>query len=556
MTSPPEGRPLSAVSSATTERLQGPDARASNVTAGKTLADAIGTTLGPKGLDKMLVGSSGTVVVTNDGASILDRMDIEHPAAELVVDVADNQATKVGDGTTTSVLLTAELLNEAEKLFEKGLHPFRVTRGYRRASEVAMDRLNSAAITVTPDDERRLRDVAATAVTGKWDDAASATFADLAVRAVRAVETDGTVDLSRVTLRPVTSGGIDDSTLISGLAVDMENSSTSVEGIDLPRRIVDATFAFVDMELTIDEANAVSNVSVDAPSTLQALRKFENDAYAEKVAAFIDADVDVVVCQKSVDDPLRRALASEDVLTVERTRQDEMHKLAAATDGELVTSVDELSPETVGNADSVERRHLGNTDLLVVTENCDSQHVSLLLRGGTQHVVDESKRIAENCIRVVTLTVESRQVLPGGGATELRLAHELRDYADGIDDREQLAIRAFADALETVPRTLASTAGVDPIDALVELRTCHHDGDHNVGLDTTTGQPRSMVDIGVVEPLLVKQHAVGNAEEAANTLLRIDDVIAAEHEDDGDGSGGGHTSHDHGSGGYPWTIGH
>ncbi|WP_433632899.1 thermosome subunit alpha [Halomicrococcus sp. NG-SE-24] len=544
------------MSSTTTERLQGADARESNIAAGTALADAIGTTLGPKGLDKMLVGASGTVVVTNDGASILDRMDIEHPAAELVVNVANNQATKVGDGTTTAVLLTAKLLNKAQKLFEKGLHPFRVTRGYRRASEVAINRLDSAAITVAPDDERRLRDAASTAVTGKWDDNASATFADLAVRAVRAVETDGTVDLSRITLRPVTSGGLDDSTLIAGLAVDMESSSTSIEGVDLPHHIEDATLALVDTELTIDESNAVSNVSVDAPSTLQALREFENDAYAAKVAAFVDADVNVVVCQKSIDDALRRALASEDILTVERTRQDEMHKLAAATDGELVTSVDELSPKTVGDADSVERRHLGNTDLLVVTENRDSQHVSLLLRGGTQHVVDESKRITENCIRVVTLTVESGQVLPGGGATELRLARELRDYADGVDDREQLAVRAFADALETVPQTLASTAGVDPIDALVELRARHHDGDHNVGLNTATGQPQSMVDSGVVEPLVVKQHAVANAEEAANMLLRIDDVIAAEHEDNGDETSGDHASHDHGSGGYPWAIGH
>ena len=347
---------------------------------------------------------------------------------------------------------------------------------------------------------------------------------------------------------------------VSGLAVDMGSSSTSVENVDVPRHVDDATLALVDRELTVDQADAVSNVSVDAPETMQALREFENDAYAAKVAAFLDVGADVVVCQKSVDDPLRRELARAGVLTVERTRQDEMHKLAAATGGDLVASVDELSPETVGEAESVERRRLGETDLLVVTERRDSRHVSLLLRGGTQHVVDEVKRIVEDCVHVASLAVERETVLPGGGATELRLARELRDYADGVEGREQLAVRAFADALETVPRTLASTAGTNPVDALVELRARHHDGHHDVGFDVAAGEPRSMVDAGVLEPLVVKQHAVANAEEAANALLRIDDVIAATGEDEEGGEtgggGGGHAGHDHGSGGYPWAIGH
>ncbi len=548
------------MSAATVERLEGTDARESNVAAGKALGDAVGTTLGPKGLDKMLVGSSGTVVVTNDGASILDRMDVEHPAAELVVDVAANQSSSVGDGTTTAVLLTAELLSEAAELFEMGLHPFTVTRGYRRAGETAMDRLDAAAVEVDPGDDARLRDVAATAVTGKWDDDANATFADLAVRAVRAAEADGTVDLSRVTLRPVAGGSVDDSALVSGLAVDMESSSTSIENVDVPKRIDGATVALFDRQLTVDEADAVSNVSVDSPETLQALREYENDAYAATVAAFRDVGADVVVCQKSIDDPLRRELARADVLTVERTRQDEMHDLAAATGAELVASLDELSPATVGRAESVERRRLGATDLLVVTEGGDAEHVSLLLRGGTRHVVDEVERIVEDCVHVATLAVENGRVLPGGGATELHLARELRDVADGVGGREQLAVRAFADALEAVPRTLATTAGVDPVDALVELRARHHDGDRDVGLDVGAGRPRSMAEAGVLEPLVVKQHAVANAEEAANALLRIDDVIAATGEEGGDeGPGGGHADHDHGGGGgggYPWAIGH
>ncbi|WP_458210208.1 thermosome subunit alpha [Haladaptatus sp. NG-SE-30] len=560
MSDPAGNRSLSAVRSAPVERLRGDDARNTNIAAGKALAETIRTTLGPKGMDKMLVGASGTVVITNDGASILDRMDIEHPAAEMIVEVAASQGTKAGDGTTTAVLLTGELLKQAEQLLENGLHPSSVTKGYRRASQKAFDELDAMSLDISLADESGLRDVAATSVTGKWDADAAEVFADLAVGAIRAIEDGGMVDLSKVTLRPVAGAGITHSSLVSGIAIDIGSSSTSIEGktLDIPRRIEGAQLALIDTELTVDEANAVENVTVDSPETMEALRRFEHDAYAAQVREIIDAGADVVVCQKSIDDAFRNQLAREGILAIERTRQDELYKLADVTGGKLVTSVDELSPVEIGYADEVERRTIAGTHLLIVTEDANSQHVSVLLRGGTQHVVDEMKRIIEDCLYVTTLAIEDSDVLPGGGATEIHLAKELREYADSLDSREQLAVHAFADALEAIPRTLATTAGLDPIDTLVELRANHHDGKQNVGLDVTNGRPKNMLTNGVLEPAAVKRHAIANAEEAANMLLRIDDVIAAtrdadesDHEHDH-----GHTTHEHGSGGYPWAIGH
>ncbi|UPM44698.1 thermosome subunit alpha [Halocatena salina] len=541
------------------ERLQGVDAQHANFSAGQALAETIRTTLGPKSMDKMLLTSDGKIVVTNDGASILDRMDIDHPIAEMVVRVAETQEDAMGDGTTTAVLLTGELLGNAADLIEQGLHPTTISDGYHLATKRACETLRQATIGIDADDPDQLREIAQTVITGKWDDHDARFLADLAVRAVQAIERDGIVDRRNITQQAVAGGSSRDSEVIDGLVIDTERSSTSMVSPDtaFPQRIEDATIALIDSQLTVETATGLGTVSFDDPERRSALLEYEDQVYEECVTTIEDAGTDVVFCQKSIDDPIRHLLARENVLAVERTRKDELLKLGRATGARHVGSIDLLTTADTGFAEVVERRQVGDLELVIVTGGPDSKQVSLLLRGGTEHVTTEMKRILEDCIAALELAIEHREVLPGGGATEAMLAADLRDYAAGVRGRTQLAVMAFADALETIPRTLAKNAGMDPIDSLVDLRTRQHAGDHTAGLDVLMGDVRNMITAGVLEPLAIKQRAVTNAQEASNVIIRIDDIIAAssdrdideEHEHDSDTV---HTSTD----GYPWAIGH
>lgn len=542
------------------ERLRGIDAQHANFSAGQALAETIRTTLGPMSMDKMLITSDGRIVVTNDGASILDRMDIDHPIAEMVVRVAETQEDATGDGTTTAVLLTGELLGNAADLIEQGLHPTTISDGYYLATERARETMRQATIGIDTDDSDRLQEIARTVITGKWEDPNARFLADLAVKAVKAIERDGIVDRRNITQQAIAGGGPRDSNVMDGLVIDMERSSTSMVSPDtaFPRRIEDATIALIDTQLAIETATGFGTVSLDDPEQRPALLEYEDQVYEEYVTTIVDTGADVVFCQKSIDDPIRYLLAREDILAVERTRKDELLKLGRATGAQHVGSVAHLTTTDTGYAGVVERRRVGDRELAIVTGGPDSKQVSLLLRGGTEHVNDEMKRILDDCLAALELAIERREVLPGGGATEVMLATDLRDYAVGVGGRAQLAVAAFADALEAIPRTLAENAGIDPIDSLVDLRTRQHEGDHTAGLDVFTGDVRDMVAAGVVEPLAIKQRAVTSAQEASNMILRIDDIIAAspdrntdeeEHEHDSDTV---HTS----VGGYPWAIGH
>jgi len=551
-----------AILGADAERLQDREVRAMNVTAGRTLAETIRSTLGPRGMDKMLVGDDGKVVVTNDGASILDRMDIDHPAAEALVAVARSQQSGVGDGTTTAVVLAGELLAEASELLDQGLHPTTIRDGYRRAVERATTELDEGTVTVDPADTDALLDVARTAVTGKWSEDESRRLLSLVVRAAQAAEHEGIVERRRLTRLPIQGGAVGDAELIEGLAIDLETSSTSLASLEsaLPRRIEHAGIALVDDQLTIESADAVPYVTVESADQLAAFAGYEDEVARGLARGLAEAGADVVFCQKEIDDEIRGLLAREGIISVERTRQDEMHKLERATGAGLVMRVDELTPAHVGRAGVVERRSLADTDLVVVRDTNDEQ-LSLVLRGGTDHVIAETKRLVEDCLDDVVLAIEEGAVVPGGGVAETALAATLRDAADGIEGREQLAIEAFADALEVVPRTLAETAGLDPVDALVDLRTRHHEAPWTIGIDVLAGELAPVVDRGVLEPLAVKQQAIRGAAEAAALLVGIDDAIAvsgdaaAEHDHEHD--------HDHGhagpieaTDGYPWAVGH
>lgn len=532
-----------------------------NFKAGRQIADTIRTTLGPKGLDKMLITSDGKVVVTNDGASILDRMDIEHPAARLIVEVADQQDVKAGDGTTSAVLLAGELLSEAESLLEKNVHPTKITEGYDIAASRVRELLKERTIVIDVNSDDQLRDIARTVVTGKWDDSATDFLAERAVEAVRAIEHDGHIGFEKITRKTLPGGSFYDSEVIEGLVIDMEESSTDVVSPDneLPRQFRDATVALVDEELSIDKPSGIGAVNPDSYDDYDAFRDYEQDIYEEYAEAITGVGADVLFCQQSIDEPVRYQLAGEGVLAVERTRRDELNKLARATGAQPVT-IENLTQATAGHTTSVKRRSVGPTELMVVSGFDEFDQTSLLFRGGTEHVAEETKRMLDDCFYALKLAIEDEVVLPGAGAVEIALARELRSGASQRSGKEQLAIEAFANALETIPRALAESAGMNPIDALIKLRNAHQEGDATAGLDLQTGSVVDIVDRGVLEPLHVKRQAITSAAEAANLVVRIDDNISVTRDKDHHDH---EEAHDHGPSGlvqstegYPWAVGH
>lgn len=532
-----------------------------NFEAGCQLAETVRTTLGPKGLDKMLVNSDGRIVVTNDGASILDRMEIDHPAAKLVAEVADQQDRKAGDGTTSAVVIAGELLREAASLREKGVHPTKISEGYHLAAVRSRELLEEQTVSVTLTDDL-LEDIARTVVTGKWDADATDFLAERAVEAVRAIERDGRVGFERITRKTLPGGSFYDSEVVEGLLIDLEESSTDVVSpTELPREFTDATVALLDEELSTDEPTGLGTVSLDSHEDYKAFSEYERDVYEGYVSRLVDVGADVVFCQQSIDDPVRYGLAEEGILAVERTRRDELHKLARATGAQPVT-IENLTQATVGRATSVERRPVNATEVVVVSGFDEFDQISLLFRGGTEHVAEETRRVLDDCFHALKFAIEDEALVPGGGAVEVELARRLRSEAADLDGKEQLAVEGFANALETIPRTLAQTAGMDPIDALVELRAAHDDGDPRTGLDLDAASVADVTELGVLEPLYVKRRSINGAAEAANIVVRIDDTIPVTRDEDEHGHDHDHED-DHGPGdlvhsteGYPWALGH
>jgi chaperonin GroEL (HSP60 family) len=534
------------------------------IRAGVALAEMLRTTLGPNGLDKMLVGN-GSIILTNDGGSIVDRMDIESPAATVVADVARAQNGELGDGSTAAIALTGGLLNEAGDLLDDGFHPTTVVDGYREAARRAGVVLDEIAWMAEGDDET-LRSVVATTITGRWDDARTAFLADLTVRAFRAMHDRGSGQLNNVTIQGVAGGATTDSELLDGLAIDTNASSTSLSetAASVPRRVTDARIAIVDDELTIQSPESVSRYTVEEVEELERTRAFEDEEYRRFVETLDSFDVDVLFCQKAVDNRLRARLAHEGVLVFERTRQDEIHKLARTTGATPVMRLDALEAAAVGRADEVERVDLGGESFVIVRRASSSQ-VSVVLRGGTDHVVDETERIVTDALTLLDAVGNRPTLVAGGGAAEVALAGDLRAHGRGIGGREAIAVDAFADALETIPVSLARNAGLDPVDTLLNLRARHGDGDARAGIDGDGGVIADVVDRGVVEPIRLKRRVAANATDAAALLLRIDGIIQTEsvsagaggddhdHDHDGAPAGGGVRAD---TGGYPWAVGH
>src|SRR6056297_178054 len=523
------------------QRTSGKDAQSMNITAGTAVAEAVRTTLGPKGMDKMLVDNSGSVVVTNDGVTILDEMDIEHPAANMIVEVAQTQEDEVGDGTTTAVVISGELLSKAEELLDQDIHATILAQGYRQAAEKAKEILEDNAIDVEADDTETLEKVAGTAMTGKGAESSKDLLGELVVRAVQSVaDDDGTVDTDNIQIETVVGGATDESELVEGVIIDKERVHDN-----MPFAVEDADIALLDTAIEVPETELDTEVNVTDPDQLQQFLDQEEAQLKEYVDQIAETGADVVICQKGIDDMAQHYLAQEGILAVRRAKKSDIEALSRSTGARIVSNIADIETDDLGFAGSVAQKDVAGDERIFVEDVEDAKAVTMILRGGTEHVADEVERAIEDSLGVVAATLEDGKVLPGGGAPETQLALGLRDYADSVGGREQLAVEAFADAIDVIPRTLAENAGLDPIDSLVDLRSQHDAGDNLVGLNAYTGDVEDMSD-EVVEPLRVKTQAVESATEAAVMILRIDDVIAA-----GDLKGGGSDDEDEGPAGGP-----
>jgi archaeal chaperonin len=508
-------------------RTTGKDAQRNNIAAAKAVADAIRSVLGPKGMDKMLVDSIGDIVITNDGVTILEEMEIEHPAAKMMVEVAKTQNEEVGDGTTTAVIIAGELLKNAEALLDQNIHPTVISRGYKLAMEEALKILNEISKPISIDDKETLKKIAITALSGKSVEKGSPKLAELVVEAVTTVaeKKDGKiiVDRDNIKREKKHGGNAEDTTLVRGIVIDKE-----VVHPAMPKKVENAKIALLDVALEIKETETDAEIRITSPEQMQAFIEQEHKMLKDMVDKIVKTGANVVICQKGIDDIAQHYLAKKGILACRRAKKSDLEALAKATGGKIVSNLEDLSEKDLGHADLVEERKVGG-EAMTFIEGCkDPKAVTILVRGSTEHVVDEVDRSIEDAIGAVASAIEVGRIVPGAGAPEAEVAKKLRKFSEKFSGREQLAIRAFADALEIVPKTLAENAGFDPIDILVALRSKHEEKDGiSFGVDVFNGKIADAYEMGVVEPLKIKTQAIESAAEAAEMILRIDDVISA-----------------------------
>ncbi|RLI14406.1 thermosome subunit [Candidatus Bathyarchaeota archaeon] len=509
-----------------TRRSVGKEAQHANIMAARVVAEAVKSSLGPKGMDKMLVDSFGDVTITSDGRTILDEMDVEHPAAKMMVEVAKAQDDEVGDGTTTVVVLTGELLGKAEELLEKNVHPTIIIDGYRKASEEALRVLEEIAVRVGPRDRDALKKVAMTAMASKLVAEHREYLADLVVSAVLQVarEVDGElkVDIDDVKVEKKPGEALTETKFIQGVVLDKE-----VVHPGMPKRVENAKIALLNCPLEVEKTEFDAKIHIESPEQMEAFLREEEEMMRQMVEKIAATGANVVLCQKGIDDMVQYFLARKNILAVRRVKKSDMEKLAKATGARIVTNLDDLTENDLGHAELVEERKVGE-DKMVFIEGCQNPHsVTILIRGGSERIVDEAERSIHDALCVVRDVVEEPAVVAGGGAPELELARRVRRFADSLAGKERLAALAFADALEVVPTTLAENAGLDPIDMVSELTAMHDKGQIWTGIDAFSGEIKDMWELNVLEPLKVKKQVIKSATEAACMILKIDDVIAA-----------------------------
>ena len=521
-----------------TRRERGKGAQFNNIAAAKAVADAVRSTLGPRGMDKMLVDGMGDVVITNDGVTILKEIDVEHPAAKMIVEVAKTQDEECGDGTTTAVILTGELLKKAEGLIEQNVHPTVIAAGYRLACQKALEILKEVGIKASPDDSEMLKEIAMTAMISKSVSASREILADISVKAVLSIaeKKDGKfeVDQDNIQIVKKVGGSMEDSKMISGIIVDKE-----VVHSGMPKKVENAKIALIDSAMEVKKTEIDAKIEITDPSQLQAFLNEEENMLKKMVETVKKSGATVVFCQKGIDDLAQHFLAKEGIYAVRRAKKSDMEKLAKATGATIATKLDELKASDLGFAAMVEEKKIGGDQMTFVTGCKNPKAVSILIRGGTEHVIDEIERSLDDAISVIGLALEDGVLVTGGGSTATEIALRLREYAASVGGREQIAIDQFANAMEIIPTTLAENAGLDPIDVLIEIRKAHKDGKKYAGINVFTGKVVDMKNEKVLEPIRVGKQAINSATEAAVMILRIDDVIASRGGGGGKGGPGG-----------------
>jgi len=510
-----------------TSRSRGREAQRNNIMAARVIGEVLKTTLGPRGMDKMLIDSLGDITITNDGAAILDEIEVEHPAAKMMVEVAKTQDDMVGDGTTTAVVLAGELLKKAEELLDQNIHPTVIVSGYRKAVQKAIETIDKTATPVNIDDREMLKKVALTSMSSKTVGPAKEHLADIAIDAVKQiVEKRGerrVADIDNIQIIKKEGKSLFESQLVKGLIIDKE-----VVHAGMPKKIENAKIALLNCPLEIEKTEISAEIRIRHPEQMKAFLDQETRMLKEMVDKIKATGANVVFCQKGIDDMAQHFLAKEGILAARRVKQSDMEKLARATGGRIVTDIDDLTAQDLGTAETVEERKVGE-DKMIFVEGCkDPRSVAILIRAGLERMVDEAERAMKDALSVVSDVIENNRIVPGGGAVEAEIAKELRSYATKVGGREQLAIEAFADAVEIIPKTLAENAGLEPIDIMVELRSTHDKTDGKpMGVNVYAGKVDNMLQNGVVEPAVVKEQAIKSAAESASMILRIDDVIAA-----------------------------
>ncbi|MEM1945396.1 MAG: thermosome subunit beta [Candidatus Caldarchaeum sp.] len=508
------------------KRMRGREVQSANIMVAKIIAETMKSSLGPRGMDKMLVDSFGDIVITNDGATILKEMDVEHPVAKMLVEVSKAQDEEVGDGTTSAVVLAGELLAKAEELIEKEVHPTIVIEGYRKAAVKALEILDEIGIKASPTDKELLRKVAKTAMisklVGEESDYLAGVVVDAVTRVAEKVGDRWTVDLDDIKLEKKEGQSLRDTKLIEGIVLDKE-----VVHPDMPKLVRNAKIALLDAALEIEKTEFDAKLNIETPEQMRAFMKQEEDMLKGMVEKIASTGANVVLCQKGIDDLAQYFLAKRGIMAVRRIKKSDMDKLAKATKGRVISRIDDLTPEDLGKAALVEERRVGE-DKMVFVEGCENpKSITILIRGGTQRIVDEAERSLKDAINVVKDVIVDGKIIAGGGAGEIETALRLRDYAKTLPGKEQLAVNKFAEALEVIPSQLAESAGMDPIEAIVNLTSKHKEGGLTHGINVFKGEITDMQKLEVLDPLLVKKQTIKSAVEAAAMVLKIDDIIAA-----------------------------
>ncbi|HVP26910.1 MAG TPA: thermosome subunit beta [Candidatus Bathyarchaeia archaeon] len=526
LTTTASGQPVLILKEGTT-RNRGKEAQKNNIMAARVIGEVLKTTLGPRGMDKMLIDSLGDITITNDGAAILDEIEVEHPAAKMMVEIAKTQDNMVGDGTTTAVVLASELLKKAEELLEQNIHPTIIVAGYRKAAQKAIESINRIAITVDTSDRKTLKEVALTSMASKAVGTAKDTLAVIAIDAVmQIVEKRGDkniADIDNIQMIKKTGKSLLESQLIKGLIIDKE-----VVHPGMPKKMENAKIALLDAALEIEKTEISAEIRIRDPEQMKAFLDQETKMLKDMVDKVKASGANVVFCQKGIDDMAQHFMAKEGILTARRVKESDMEKLAKATGGRIVTDLNDLSQKDLGMAGIVEERKVGDDKMIFVEKCRDPRAVAVLIRAGLERMVDEAERAMTDALSVVSDVIENNKIVAGGGAVEIEVAKDLRSYATKVGGREQLAVEAFADAVEIIPKTLAENAGLEAIDIIVDLRAAHEKADGKyMGVNVFTGKTENTYEKGVVEPVVVKEQAIKSAAESASMILRIDDVIAS-----------------------------